>query len=97
MNPNEFSKATASTSNTTLPIASTSNLNNGNSNGEIKGEQMDTDMEEVEPEIIDETPKSKKELEQEKKDMELGELLEMMEEWKPIVSLQNINKQQIIL
>lgn len=85
MNPNEFNKATASTSNS-LPIASTSNLNNGSLNGEIKGEQMDTDMEEAEV-IIDETPKSKKELEQEKKDTELGELLGMMEEWKPIVSL----------
>lgn len=31
--------------------------------------------------------KSRKELEMEKKDLELGELLEMMDEWRPIVSL----------
>lgn len=31
-------------------------------------------------------PKTRKDIEQEKKDVELGELLDMMDEWKPIVS-----------
>lgn len=43
---------------------------------------------EVRVEEEEEKPKSRKELLQDKKDMELGEVLDMMEEWKPIVSVQ---------
>lgn len=37
-------------------------------------------------EVEEEKPKSRKELLQDKKDMELADVLDMMEEWKPIVS-----------
>lgn len=50
---------------------------------------MDLDLSALEQQPqqeVFERPKTKKELEQEKKDLELGELLELMDDWKPIVS-----------
>lgn len=40
---------------------------------------------ETDEQVAQEIPKTQKELEQEKKDLELAELLDMMDEWKPIV------------
>lgn len=40
---------------------------------------------ETDEQVAQEIPKTQKELEQEKKDLELAELLDMMDEWKPII------------
>lgn len=83
MNPSDFvlngSQPTASTSqaNGTGPALAGAVTANG-----VNGDAgMDID-----PAILEDKPKSRKELEQDKKDLELGELLDMMDEWKPIVS-----------
>jgi hypothetical protein len=63
------------------PVASTSH---SRTNG-----APDVSMGDLEEEEAPEKPKTKVELEKEKKDLELAELLERMEEWKPVVSPQS--------
>lgn len=91
MNPSAFQNTPSSSAPQQQPIASTSAAQpqlNGSTNALDMGMGMDIDLSQFAdlalPEI--ERPKTKKELEQDKKDLELGELLDMMDEWKPIVS-----------
>lgn len=91
MNPAAFQNTPSSSAPQQQPVASTSAAQpvaNGSINALEMGMGMDIDLSQFEgvplPEL--ERPKTKKDLEQEKKDLELGELLDMMDEWKPIVS-----------
>lgn len=91
MNPSAFQNTPSSSAPQQQPVASTfaaEPVPNGLDNALDMGMGMDIDLSQFEglplPEL--ERPKTKKELEQEKKDLELGELLDMMDEWKPIVS-----------
>lgn len=90
MNPSDLllNRPQASTSgpqqpNQFQPYASTSSLP---SSGFANGVTLNGNTQAMETDEPSGKPKSRKEQEQDKKDLELGELLEMIDEWKPIVS-----------
>ncbi|KAI5478950.1 transcription initiation factor TFIID subunit 10 [Pseudohyphozyma bogoriensis] len=76
---------------TSQPLASTSSSNGiaqTLTNGAASTAQASASTEGAEGEttaVISDKPKSKKELEQERDDLDLAELLESMDEWKPVI------------
>ncbi|KAL8287701.1 hypothetical protein RQP46_003559 [Phenoliferia psychrophenolica] len=85
--PNGNGIAPAPSPATTPAAAATAALNgNGVVAMEVEESGQEQSQEAVEA-VVEERPKTKKELEQDKKDLELGELLDMMDDWRPVVSL----------
>lgn len=67
------------------PALSTGSRSQGKRRAQVLDEEVEEEDEQEQAEAPAEARLPRKEMEREKKDLELGELLEMMEDWKPIV------------